>query len=343
MALYNTNDMIAATSEAVAELLHLPHLAKHFPTMMASFLLWTSIQFVVSPLLSPIISSTYANGNRKLRSDRNAPARQQLVPQPNGIKTYPGENDDDNGKRRDKSLKGWSTHVVAFSHSVLIVPLAFMCLDLPALSGKRDKTFGWDDTAGRLHAISCGYFLWDTLDALIYFENLGFVLHGATCLFVFMFSYRPFLSYYGPRFLLWEISTPFLNLNWFFDRTRVKGTTLQLINGLTLLATFFFARLVYGVYMSYDFFQTLYFNRVEIGWPLLVTYCAGNFLLNGLNWFWFSKMINAVRRRFGSPTPKNSRPSSPIPNGKTNGAREESTTPNGKRVGKRNTRTKVAS
>ena len=95
---------------------------------------------------------------------------------------------------------------------------------------------------------------------------------------------------------------------------------------------------------SYDFFHTLYFNRVEIGWPLLTVYCSGNLLLNGLNWFWFSKMINAVRRRFGPPTPKNSQPSSPLPNGnKAIGAGGESISPNGKHVGKRSARTKMTS
>lgn len=60
---------------------------------------------------------------------------------------------------------------------------------------------------------------------------------------------RPFLAYYGPRFLLWELSTPFLNLNWFFDRTPLKGTKLHLVNGIALLVSFFSARLIYGSYM----------------------------------------------------------------------------------------------
>jgi len=117
------------------------------------------------------------------------------------------------------------------------------------------------------------------------------------------FSQRPFLAYYGPRFLLWELSTPFLNLNWFLERSYLKGTKIQLINGLALLASFFSARLVYGTYMvrvamnmcrnsfsydpqSYNFYKTIIYNRADIPAVLFWTYTFGNLLLNSLNWFW---------------------------------------------------------
>ncbi|KAG8787223.1 hypothetical protein FRC15_009720 [Serendipita sp. 397] len=203
-----------------------------------------------------------------------------------------------------RSLKGWHTRSVAFSHAVLVIPLAIQCLNLPGVDGTRGRAFGWDEKVGFVHGIACG-FLWDTVDSIIHFEDIGFILHGIACLTVFLFGYRPFLAYYGPRFLLWELSTPFLNLNWFFDRTRVKGTTIHLLNGVALLISFFSARLVYGTYMadgkqSYNFFRTTYLNRSEIPAALFWTYCIGNVLLNGLNWFWFSKMVKTVRRKFAS-------------------------------------------
>ncbi|KAG8759521.1 hypothetical protein FRC14_005735 [Serendipita sp. 396] len=51
---------------------------------------------------------------------------------------------------------------------------------------------------------------------------------------------------------------------------------------------------------SYNFFRTTYLNRSEIPAALFWTYCIGNVLLNGLNWFWFSKMVKTVRRKFAS-------------------------------------------
>ena len=80
------------------------------------------------------------------------------------------------------------------------------------------------------------YFLWDALDAIINFIDAGFVAHGIACFAIFFLSYvrvspnpflpliliaffsflfqKPFMSYYGTRVLLWELSTFFLNIHW---------------------------------------------------------------------------------------------------------------------------------
>lgn len=58
-----------------------------------------------------------------------------------------------------------------------MIPLAIRCLDSPALSA--DRAFGWDERAGTLFAIAAGYFLWDTIDTIMYFEGFGFVAHGS--------------------------------------------------------------------------------------------------------------------------------------------------------------------
>ncbi|CAG8744287.1 6417_t:CDS:2, partial [Acaulospora colombiana] len=60
-----------------------------------------------------------------------------------------------------------------------------------------------------------------------------------------------------------------------------KGGKIHLINGISLLISFFFARLMYGTYM------TALYNRAEIPAPLFWTYAVGNVVLNGLNWFWY--------------------------------------------------------
>ena len=74
--------------------------------------------------------------------------------------------------------------------------------------------------AGSLFAITTGYFLWDTMVSLIYLRENGpgFLIHAVLCCYVFVCSYKPFMQYYGVHFLLWELSSPFLNLHWFFDK-----------------------------------------------------------------------------------------------------------------------------
>jgi len=172
----------------------------------------------------------------------------------------------------------------------------FFFLNSPAL--EKDKAFGFSTSVGRVTAITCGYFLYDLIESSIYFKSLGFVIHGGACLAVFSQAFRPFLGYYGPRFLLWELSTPFLTIHWFLDKTKRTGSTLQWFNGMALLATFFGARICYGGYMSYNFFQTLQAVRSQLPTYIVVVYALGNLSLQSLNWFWFYKMLQSVSKRF---------------------------------------------
>jgi len=64
------------------------------------------------------------------------------------------------------------------------------------------------------------------------------------------FSQRPFANYYGISFILYELSTPFLNIHWFCDKLDLTVSKIQLYNGFALLATFFGSRLVWGTYQS---------------------------------------------------------------------------------------------
>lgn len=137
------------------------------------------------------------------------------------------------------------------------------------------------------------------------------------------------MNYYATVFILYELSTPFLNIHWFFDKLGMTGTKAQLYNGIILLATFFSARLIWGVGQSvmvwYDMYRAIFvgpnteFMSVtpvneklpgtedimmyakEAGplpiW-LAAIYLLSNITLNTLNFYWFAKMIKAVRKRF---------------------------------------------
>ncbi|RXW19629.1 hypothetical protein EST38_g6214 [Candolleomyces aberdarensis] len=163
-----------------------------------------------------------------------------------------------------------------------------------ALRGKRARN-NWCS----LTLFFCRYFIWDTFDAIINFVDAGFVIHGVACTLIYAMSFRPFVAYYGTRCLLWEISTFFLNIHWFLDKTNRTGSNLQLINGIALLFTFFSVRLVYGGSISYQFFLTLLGAWRSVPWSYTFTFGLANFALQGLNWLWFSKMIAAIRKRFG--------------------------------------------
>ncbi len=118
--------------------------------------------------------------------------------------------------------------------------------------------------------------------------------------------------------MLYELSTPFLNIHWFFDKISMTGTKAQLYNGIALIAVFFSCRLVWGAYSSFniyrDVWNALHFDRsVKIGgteemmqfagnrslptW-LVAMYMGGHVTLQALNVYWFTKMIAAVKKRF---------------------------------------------
>ncbi|KAJ7137668.1 TLC domain-containing protein [Mycena epipterygia] len=198
-----------------------------------------------------------------------------------------------------RARNNWAVHICSQIHAVLIVPLALRCLALPELDA--DRAFGWHERSGTVQAVACGYFLWDSIDAILNFEDVGFVLHGLACLAIYLLSFQPFLAYYASRCLLWEASTFFLNIHWMLDKTNRTGSTFQFVNGLFLIATFFSVRLLYGGFTSYQFFQTLYHGRHEIPRAALAITGIGNVLLQGLNWFWLVKMVASVRKRFTTP------------------------------------------
>lgn len=151
---------------------------------------------------------------------------------------------------------------------------------------------------------------------------------------------RPFVNFYAPTFILYELSSPFLNIHWFCDKLALTGSTLQLINGIFLLLTFMSCRLFWGTYQSIRVFSDIwsayhagpiaplldpsndaksfpntttttptsdrsemmrFANNQSIPLWLALAYLTSNIVLNGLNWFWFTKMIETLRKRFDPP------------------------------------------
>ncbi|KZV90080.1 hypothetical protein EXIGLDRAFT_771112, partial [Exidia glandulosa HHB12029] len=145
--------------------------------------------------------------------------------------------------------------IVSMIHALVILPLAYSAMQAEKLNA--DPAFGWDPRAGLTFAVCCG-FLWDIMHTTVWFGGMGFVAHAVACFSVYMFGFTPFLAYFGARCLMFEASTPFLNIHWYLLKTGRSGGKLAMINGVLLLTTFFFCRLVYGTYVSYGFFKTIF-------------------------------------------------------------------------------------
>ncbi|KAG0024367.1 hypothetical protein BGZ81_007738 [Podila clonocystis] len=204
----------------------------------------------------------------------------------------------------------WDVHVVSTVHAITIVILATPLLWNETLL--QDKIFGYDFHAGQVYAVACGYFLWDTLHSIRHVKDfgIGFVFHGFCSFSVFIYSFKPFLQYYGSVFLMFELSTPFLNIHWFMDKLGMTGSAYQLVNGIVLLSVFFSARIVFGLYMSYHTYLSVMPVIAQVPWHLIIIYSAANVVLNSLNLFWFYKMIESLMKRF-KPSKKTRSSSTP--------------------------------
>ncbi|KAG0280389.1 hypothetical protein BGZ95_010302 [Linnemannia exigua] len=195
----------------------------------------------------------------------------------------------------------WDVHVVSTVHAIVIVTLAAPLLWNENLT--QNKIFGYEYYAGQVYAVCCGYFLWDTIHSIRHVKDfgIGFVLHGICSFSVFIFSFRPFLQYFGGSCLMFELSTPFLNIHWFMDKTGLTGSIYQKVNGIILLTVFFCARIVFGFYTSYLALISVLPVIDLVPMHLRIIYASANIALNSLNVFWFYKMVASLGRRFTGP------------------------------------------
>ncbi|CAB16558.1 TLC domain-containing protein [Schizosaccharomyces pombe] len=200
-------------------------------------------------------------------------------------------------KLSKKTRLNWDAHVVSSVQSIVLICLGYTCLK--EVNAFPDKLFGYSVVAGDIYALTAGYFVWDLYITVryVHITGIGFVIHAIAALFVITFSYRPYLMYYGPTYLSWELSTPFLNIHYFLDKTNRTGSKFQMINGFILIVTFICVRIAWGWFSAYSTAIEI-LNHINVApWALSLFYLAANMSLNCLNLFWVSKMIDAIRRR----------------------------------------------
>ncbi|KAG0646026.1 putative TLC domain-containing [Hyphodiscus hymeniophilus] len=218
----------------------------------------------------------------------------------------------------------WNMHCVSMVSSVGICVLSLWTIFRDQERRHMDlgeRIWGYTGAAGLVQALATGYFLFDLVVMVRYLKifGLGMLAHASSCLLTYTLGFRPIFNYYGCVFMLYELSTPFLNIHWFFDKLGMTGTRAQLYNGLMLLGVFFCCRLIWGAYSSFniyrDVWNALHFDakthdlstngeimkfggdRLLPTW-LVMLYMGGHVTLQVLNVFWFGKMIAAVRKRF---------------------------------------------
>jgi len=203
-----------------------------------------------------------------------------------------------------KTQINFDIHVVSMVQCVLSIGLLLPTWNHPhyqnRLHDPHSSILGYTPYGGFVCAISLGYFLWDLYVCLKFYSlfGVGFLFHGFAAVYVFGTSFYPFCMPWIPAFLLFELSTPFVNINWFANRLP-KGTFSDktvMINGLMLLFTFFSVRIAWGFYAVYLLAIDMFQIWDQLPWYLPVPVLALNVLLDTLNVYWFSKMVAIARK-----------------------------------------------
>ncbi|KAG9231126.1 TLC domain-containing protein [Amylocarpus encephaloides] len=227
------------------------------------------------------------------------------------------------GLSRESKLR-WNMHCVSMVQSVGISLLALwvMAMDTERQSmNHEERMWGYTGSAGMVQAFATGYFLFDLTVMIRCLDvfGIGMLTHAASCIVTYTLGFRPVFNYYGCVFMLYEMSTPFLNIHWFFDKLGMTGTKAQLYNGIALVSVFFSCRLVWGAYSSFNIYRDvwnaihfdasatrlstndsmmMYGRDRSLPMWLIIIYMGGHVILQLLNVFWLGKMIAAIRKRF---------------------------------------------
>ncbi|OMJ19728.1 putative TLC domain-containing protein [Smittium culicis] len=125
---------------------------------------------------------------------------------------------------------------------------------------------------------------------------------------VYGVSLGPSLQYYGAVFLMFEVSTIFLNNKKFISIAKPffspkNITYVSTANDLLFLISFFIVRIVLGPYFSYNVFADLFDAKASVPNWIIGFYFSTNFTLNCLNFFWFYKIINIAAKKLGLSKP----------------------------------------
>lgn len=202
-------------------------------------------------------------------------------------------------------------HVVAMVQCILSIVVLLPMWNHPLwqnrLNDVNGSILGATPYGGFVSSFTAGYFIWDLYVCLVHFSmfGVGFLMHALSALVVFGSTLYPFCMPWIPAFLIFELSSPFVNINWFASKVGCFSEKVVMINGLCLLVTFFFVRIVWGFYAVAIVFVDMYKIWGDLPFVLPYLILSINVLLNSLNIYWFKKMVQiAMKKASGKKSTK---------------------------------------
>jgi len=202
----------------------------------------------------------------------------------------------------DKHRKQWDSRITSQVHCLIIVPLSFYAV----INFKGDiyDVFALNEAAELPLTITLGYFLNDLLESLQHPKmwGVGMFVHAVACLIAYGFVLtHGFIMYFGTVFLMWEISTIFLNFRGFLYAAGKESSVLYKVNGILLVLSFFLVRICFGYTQSYHVWVAL--GRGTHA-PLYLRgyFYFSNLVMNILNTYWMILIAKGAISGFSKKT-----------------------------------------
>lgn len=186
-----------------------------------------------------------------------------------------------------------ATRIVSLVHNSLAGPYSiYLLLGWPAHVDGITTAYG---PATWMLAISLGYFIWDTLVSLIMFRTIkvDMLLHAMVCTLGTYLAMKPLFQYESIGFLVFECSTPFLNLFRLAQAFKCNNR-LQLTFGIVFAFSFFVFRMMWGTVFVLGYTLPHIYqlhSQGDIGSPLACVCYAVSCMLFLLNCYWFRSIL----------------------------------------------------
>lgn len=208
---------------------------------------------------------------------------------------------------KDGHKAKWDVRITSFVHALIVVIWSLYALYIfhsqygDSENWEYQKIYGTNSHMMSLNYFTLGYFLWDLI---LCFNNLNvfgipFLIHAVMCFIAFLTSLYPMCQYYVSIFLLYELSTIFMNIHLIGHICEYDNKGWYKLNKILMFMSFICVRIIIGPYMVYHLFMELYNipSLDTLTWCIKgVNYIAGS-LSTILNYYWLWEISRSVFKK----------------------------------------------
>ncbi|PSN65642.1 hypothetical protein BS50DRAFT_496235 [Corynespora cassiicola Philippines] len=221
------------------------------------------------------------------------------------------------GNLQGRSKLDWNIHVVSMTQATIISLLAqYVVLfdEERKQMNAMERAYGYTNLSAKALAVADGYFVWHFFMMVVHYKVYGFPMlaHAWACNFVMIQGFRPAFLTYGVASFLYEWSNIPLNIHRALGKLNMQSSRLYVVNGISLFVVFFCCRIIWGTYLTWAFWQDLWFTYSHEPPPgaeklptwLLVGHAISAGTLQTLNFVWFFMISRIMLSRFVSKNEK---------------------------------------